>query len=98
MKNAIFAVLQFVLFMIVFAVGSFLPPFHIQRILSVTPEATRVFIWDGVVLMTLLFVVILLIEALRKRIRSAGLWTTAAFVLALLAGLAEKFGFLTLDR
>jgi hypothetical protein len=98
MKNAFFAILQFVLFLLVFAVGSFLPPFHIQRILSVTSEGTRIFIWDGVVLMALLFAAILLIEAMRKRIASAGLWTTAAFALALLAGLAAKLGFLTLDR
>jgi hypothetical protein len=98
MKNVLFAVLQFLLFLLVFAVGSFLPPFHIQRILSATPAATHIFIWDGVLLATLLFAVILLIEAVRKRIQSAGLWTTAAFVLALLAGFAAKLGLLTIER
>jgi hypothetical protein len=98
MKRVLFALLQFVLFLLVFAVGSFLPPFHIERVVSVTPEGTRMFIWDGVVLMTLLWAMILLIETLRKRIASAGLWTTAAFALALVAGLAAKLGFLTIDR
>jgi hypothetical protein len=98
MKNVFFALLQFVLFLLVFAAGSFLPPFHIERIVSVTSEGTRMFIWDGVVLMTLLFAAILLIEVFRKRIRSAGLLTSAAFVLALLAGLAMKLGFKTIDQ
>ena len=94
-KNVIFAVLQFVLFLVVFAAGSFLPPFHIERVLGVTPDGTRIFIWDGALLMTGLFVLILLIEALRKRIGRAGLWTAIAFVLAALAGYAAKLGFLT---
>jgi hypothetical protein len=98
MKNVLLAILQFVVFLLVFAVGSFLPPLHIQRIVSVTSEGTRIFVWDGVLLMSGLFILIMLIEALRKRIGSAGLWTTAAFVLALVAGLALKLGFLTIDR
>lgn len=87
--------LQFVLFLIVFAAGSFVPPFHIQRVLSVTPSGTRIFIWDGVLLMTLAFAVILLVETLRKRIRTAAPWTTLAFALAMVAGLMAKLGFLT---
>lgn len=94
-KNVVFAVLQFILFFVVFAAGSFFPPFHLEHIIGVTSEGTRVFILDGVLLMSLLFVVIMLIEAARKRIRTAGLWTTVAFILATSAGLAAKFGFLT---
>jgi hypothetical protein len=95
MKNVLLALLKFLLFVIVFAAGSFLPPFHIERVISVTPDGTRIFIWDGLLLMTALFVVILLIEALRKRLAVSGPWTAAAFVLAGIAGYAAKFGFLT---
>lgn len=95
MKNVLSTLLKFVLFLIVFAAGSFLPPFHIEHVLSVTPDGTRIFIWDGILLMTLLFVVILLIEAFRKRVATSGTWTAAAFVLAGIAGYAAKFGFLT---
>jgi hypothetical protein len=95
MKNVLFALLKFILFLLVFAAGSFFPPFHIERVLGVTPDGTRLFIWDGVLLMTLLFLVILLIESLRKRVATSGPWTAAAFVLAGIAGYAAKFGFLT---
>jgi hypothetical protein len=95
MKNVLFALLKFILFLLVFAVGSFLPPFHIEHVLGVTPDGTRIFIWDGVVLMTALFALILLIEAIRKRASTSGPWTVAAFVLAGIAGYAAKFGFLT---
>jgi hypothetical protein len=90
-----FAILKFVLFLIVFAAGSFFPPFHIEHVLSVTPDGTRIFIWDGVVLMVGLLVILLLIEAVRKRLSSSGPWTAAAFALAAIAGYAAKFGFLT---
>jgi hypothetical protein len=95
-KNIIFAVLQFVLFFLVFAVFSFLPPFHIMRIVSTSPQGTRMFIWDGVLLSAGLFVLILVIEALSRRIRTAGLWTTGAFALAIVAGMSIKLGFMTL--
>jgi hypothetical protein len=95
MKNVFLALLKFILFLIVFAAGSFFPPFHIERVVGVTPDGTHIFIWDGLLLMTVLFVVILLIEALRKRIATSGAWTAAAFVLAGIAGYAAKFGFLT---
>jgi hypothetical protein len=95
MKNVLLALLKFILFLIVFAAGSFFPPFHIERVVGVTSEGTRFFIWDGLLLMTALFLVILLIEALRKRLAISGAWTAAAFVLAGIAGYALKFGFLT---
>ena len=94
-KNVIFAILQFVVFILVFLAGSLLPPFHLEHILGTTPDGTRVFVMDGAVLMTALFLVILGIEAARKRIATAGLWTSIAFALAAVAGFAAKFGFLT---
>jgi hypothetical protein len=95
MKNVLFALLQFVLFLAVFFGGSFLPLVHMEQVLGVTPDGTRIFIWDGVAMMFLLLLVILLIEARRKRIAVAGPWTAAAFVLAGIAGYAMKLGFLT---
>ncbi len=95
MKNVLFALLQFVLFLAVFAGGSFLPPVHMEEALRVTPDGVRVFIWDGVAMMFLLLLVILLIEARRKRIAVAGPWTAVAFVVAGISGFVMKLGFLT---
>jgi hypothetical protein len=94
-KNVIFAVLQFLLFLLVFAAGSFVPPFHIEHVIATTAEGTRVFIWDGLLISALLCLLILGIEAARKRISTAAPWTVVAFALATAAGLAAKLGFLT---
>jgi hypothetical protein len=95
MKNILFAALQFVLFFVAFAVGSFAVPFHLRQVLSVTAEGTRVFIWDGLVLMLGLAVVILIVEAMRKRLMSAAPGTMIALVLAAVAGIVLRLGFLT---
>lgn len=94
-KKVFFTGFQFVLFLVAFAAGSFFPPFHMEQVLAATNDGTRVFIWDGVVLMAILFAVILVIEALRKRIGTSGLWTTTALALAAIAGYTAKLGFLT---
>ncbi len=96
MKNVLLTLLQFLLFILTFAAGSFLTPLHIRQVLSVSPDGTRVFIWDGFLLMTLLFAIILLLEQARRLLRTAGRWTVAAYLLAALAGLALKLGFMTL--
>jgi len=94
MKRAFFTFSQFVLFFLTFAVGSILPAFHLlPSIVTKFANGTRLFIWDGVLLMVVLLLVILLIEALRKRLRSAAAWTALAFLLAIILGLAAKFGF-----
>jgi hypothetical protein len=95
MKQAIFAVLQFLLFLVIFAVGSFLPPFHIRQVVGHSVEGTRIFYADGLMLAAVTMLLVLGIEAARKRIRTAGVWTVAAFVLAAALGLAMKFGFTT---
>jgi uncharacterized membrane protein len=56
-------------------------------------NGTRAFEWDGVYLMLAIFALILVMEALRKRLRSAALWTAMALALATVFGLAMKFGF-----
>jgi hypothetical protein len=95
MKNIFSTILQLILFLIVFFAGSLFPLFHIEHILSTGPAGTRIFVADGLLLMLALFIVILLIEALRKRIITSGRWTALAFVLATTMGFAMKFGFLT---
>jgi uncharacterized membrane protein AbrB (regulator of aidB expression) len=98
MKKALATILQFFLFLIVFFAGSLFPlpaPFHHERVVSVTPTATRIFIGDGLHLMLALFVVIVLIEVLMKRFRTAAPWTTLALILATVLGFMMKFGYLT---
>ncbi len=95
MKTTFSTISQFLLFLIVFGAGSLFPPFHVQRILSTTSSATRIFVADGLLLMLALYLLLLLIEALTSRIRTAAPWTTLALLLAAIIGLAMKFGFLT---
>jgi hypothetical protein len=95
MKNAVFTVLQLVLFLIVFLVGSLVPPFHFEHVLIATPGFTRVFVADGILLMLLLYIVIVLGEVMRKRLRAAAPWTTLALIFAIVFGLMMKFGFAT---
>ena len=97
-KRTLFTLLQFVLFLILFAAGGVLPIFGLPSFISKWADGTRGFQWDGVFLMLALLVVVLLIEALRKRIRSAAPWTALALALAAIAGLAMKFGFMSFDR
>jgi len=94
-KNLFFAAAKFVLFLLVFAGGSFFPPFHLEHVLGATPDGTRIFIWDGLLLSGVLCAVMLGIEAARKRINTHGPWTVIAFVFAAVAGYAAKLGFLT---
>jgi hypothetical protein len=99
MKIILLTILQFLLFLLAFFVGSFLYIFlHLPPVVSVLANGTRGFQWDGVLLMLALFVLILLVQASRKRLGSGVPWTTLAFVLASIAGLAMKFGFLSFDR
>lgn len=95
MKNFFFLCLQFVVFMIVFAVGSLFPPFHMEHVLTATPNYTHIFVADGLVLMIALYVLIVIAQAVTKRVRRAVPWTTIALVLALIVGLYLKFGFIT---
>ncbi|WP_353070337.1 hypothetical protein RBB75_09925 [Tunturibacter empetritectus] len=96
MKKAAVTLLQFVLFLLVFVIGSFAHPFNLQWGLTVTtPAVTRYFVADGLVLIFLLYALILVIEALTKRLRSYAPWTTVALILATVLGLMIKIGFVT---
>jgi hypothetical protein len=96
MKAALLTIVKFLLFMAVFFWGSIKAPFGMIHVLAVTRDGTHAYYWDGVILMAILFVVILLVEAMRKRIRTSGPWTFLAFLLA--AGVAVKLNFLAFTR
>ena len=94
MVKAVLVVLQTLLFLLLFAAGSFLLPFFPSvPALQMQTAPHRFFVWDGVLLAVAVYLVILLIEAVRRRLRGPGGLTTLAFVLALALGLAMKFGF-----
>ena len=95
MKKVSLAILQFVLFLLVFFCGSMLPPFHVEHIILATPGSIRIFVADGLLLTLAFYVVIVIVQILRKRLRTATPWTTLALILAVVFGLMMKFGFLT---
>jgi hypothetical protein len=95
MKITIFTLLQFFLFLIVFGIGSLFPPLHLEHVLGTTSAGTRVFMADGLVLMIALYILILVVELLRKRLTTSAPWTTLALALAAGFGFAMKFGLLT---
>jgi hypothetical protein len=99
MKRAIAVLLQFFLFLLVFAVGSFLVhPFHLQSALAPVEGHSRVFLWDGVLLMLLAYLLILLIQVVaRRRLGPSAVGSSLALILAGLAGWVMKFGFLSRD-
>ncbi|MEO8736643.1 MAG: hypothetical protein ABI380_08910 [Edaphobacter sp.] len=94
MKRLLSTVLQFVMFLLVYAIGSLFPPFHIQRVLIATPTYSRIFILDGILITLALYIVIILAETVMKRLCQVT-WTSIAFVLAVLLGYVMKFGFIT---
>jgi hypothetical protein len=93
MKRVLSVVLQFILYLLLFAAGSFLPALNILPTLSISTGPGRVFVYDGLLLMFAIYILILLIAAARKRIQFAWPNATVALVLALVIGLAMKFGF-----
>jgi hypothetical protein len=95
MKRAIWVVLQMALFLMVFLVGSLLPGAHLLPMLSVSAGPGRVFVLDGLLLAFAIYVLILLIEAARRRLRGSWITSTLALALALALGLAMKFGFMS---
>ena len=91
----VLAILQFLMFLLLFFVGSvILPALNLLPNKVVAIGDHRQFTYDGLVLMLLVYLFILAIEAFRKRLRSGGL-TTIAFVLALILGFWAKFGLKT---
>ena len=94
MKKFLFTLLQFFLFLIVFAAGSFLHPFNLHWSNTVTAAGARYFIADGLLLALGLFLVIVIAQAIRKRLCNTT-WTAIAFILAVAIAYAMKLGFIT---
>ena len=94
MKKFLFTLLQFFLFLIVFAVGSFLHPFNLHWANTVTAAGARYFVADGLLLALGLLLVIVITQAVRKRLCNTT-WTVIAFVLAVAIAYAMKLGFIT---
>lgn len=94
--KAVLVVLQTLLFLLLFGIGSFLPAFTSIPAWQIHTGPGRAFVLDGVVLAIAVYLLILLIEAARKRLRGPGGLTTLALVLALALGFAMKFGFRSL--
>ena len=98
MKKIILGFLQFLLFIVVLLVVPFWNPLGLQWFVThPSPTSTRFFAADGLVLALALYIAILVIGLLRKRLLSSGMLTTLAFVLALVVSYAGKFGFVTRD-
>ena len=105
MKTALSAIGQiilFALFVAIFFGGGILglfhaDPFHAPRwfVSHPTLTSTRYFVPSGLFLMTILWFVVLAIETAAKKLRTAGLWTTVAYAVALIIGLLLKFGWAT---
>ncbi len=102
MKTFLFVagqLLLFALFVVLFFGGGILGLFHLDPFGSPhwfvshpAPDSSRYFVPTGLLLMTLLYLIVLGIEAGVKKLRTAGLWTTVAVVVALVFGLIAKFG------
>lgn len=96
MKKILFTVLQFFLFLVVLAFGSlFWHPFHLRwGIAPGGPHITRYFVPDGLLLAVGIFIAIVLVQAIRKRLCNTT-WTVVAFMAAVAVGYAMKLGFVT---
>lgn len=97
MVKAVFVLLEALLFLLAFALGSFLPAFPAfaaySHLVRVGPG--RSFELDGILLVFVLYLLLLLIEAARKRLSGPWERTTLALVLALALGFAMKLGLKT---
>ncbi len=94
--------LLFALFAAIFFAGGILGLFHADPfgaphwfVSHPTLTSTRYFVPSGLFLMTILWLIILAIETAAKKLRTAGLWSTAAYAAALIIGLLLKFGWAT---
>lgn len=93
MKRVLSVVFQFILYLVVFGIGSLLPGANVLPTWSIATGPGRVFVYDGLLLMILVYLVVLLIAAARKRVPTALPNASIALVLALVLGLLMKFGF-----
>jgi hypothetical protein len=101
MKKALALIGQLFLFGLAFFAGPVLAlfdPYHLKWFVShPTLTSTRFFSPEGFLLMLVLYLLILVIEAMARRVRTAGMITTIAFVIVLLCGLILRWGWATHD-
>lgn len=98
MKKSLLIIVQFFLFYVIFFIGSLLDPFRMRWFVSHPAlTSTRYFVPDGLLITCALFLIILTLEAVTRRLRSAGALTSIAFAAAILLGCLSKFGWLTHD-
>jgi hypothetical protein len=96
MKKTISVVLQTILLLLANMAGLILQPFHkTQIIASNVPGVTHTFVWDGILSMLVIYVLIVIVEAARKRLPSSAIWSTVALIVALIVGRIAGCGFKT---
>jgi hypothetical protein len=95
MKKILSLVLQSLLLLFCCAAGSFLRPFHLQQVTHASPTLTYVFVWDGFLIMFLVYLLLIAIEAITKRLRRAFPITTIALAIATVLSIAIKLGRIT---
>lgn len=81
-KRIIFVILEALFFLVVYFVGSVLPGLgKLPMWTTVIDGGKSLFIWDGIVLLAAAFLLMVLIQALRKTLRTH--WSTPVLALAL---------------
>jgi hypothetical protein len=93
MKRALSFILQFVLLLVSFFVGSILPVFHVLPTWRISMGPGNWFVLDGFVVLLVIYALLLLFAAVRKRFISGAILSTAALLFAVIIGLISKFPF-----
>jgi hypothetical protein len=93
MKRILSFVLQFILLLVAFFVGSILPVFHVLPTWRISTGPGSWFVLDGFVVLLVLYALFVLLAAARKRFVSGTILSTAALFLAVIVGLLSKFPF-----
>jgi uncharacterized membrane protein (DUF485 family) len=91
MKKAIFVVLEALLFLVVYFTASLLAA--VEKLPKWTAQASsgRLFVFDGLIFMGVVCLLVLLVQAARKRLRTDWITPALALVLSLLYLLATHF-------
>ena len=104
-KRILLTLLQFLVFGALLVVGAFWalvrllwPPIAFIPVWHYQISATHDFIANGLIFALAFLVFLLLIQALRKTLKSSGVFTTLAFLVAVALSLIMKLGLLTIDR
>jgi len=93
MKRILSFVLQFILLLVAFFVGSILPVFHVLPTWRISTGPGSWFVLDGFVVLLVLYALFVLFAAARKRFVAGTILSTAALFLAVIVGLLSKFPF-----